>query len=636
MNHAEFGQLMASLRGGITTPEAELLKRLASSVEQGCILEVGSFRGKSAVAMALGVRANDKHKPQIYCIDPHQKFVGFYGGEFGPVDRAAFFEAMLKTEAYQEVALINLSSEVIAPGWKEPIGLAFIDGDHTYEGVKRDYVCWLNHVMPGGLIVFDDAADPNCGPAELLREILPSGDIEQIEQVGKIIVTRKKGVAAPVTVTESSSSPEQVKTIDLGSVGKTIMQPTVKVVRKAEQHAAASVPQQQPQVLGGMQATYMAPPSMPEPAPAPTASQAGEERRLRLLVVMERLTDQFGVQWAKRLAETIHPHGFDLVFCCLDRSAEGAQNESLSLEEASQIVWDCTCILGEFSGSLVAGMKGIFNDKRFGTRVQLIDGDESRHGHYLPLNRAIMPHLCFFIDRNWTPGCYTEFFAHRFYGLASDNFMSPLTADPQSPSRLELAQSFLDKLAVDGYEHYTYAPEFGLHGKWPLDVRTQGLEAILSNLQGKHVIDFGCAEGLISRCCLEAGASHVDGFEFNGARVQVAQKLCQQYSDANFYQADISNWQQFMAQHAEHVRLGYDLVLYLGVHQHLPQMTRIDTLRGIAELALDYLVLRMPPADFAADQVDQVLAECGFEAAHDYRPSGTHGLGGALVFKRSN
>ncbi|XSG83930.1 MAG: class I SAM-dependent methyltransferase, partial [Methylohalobius sp. ZOD2] len=187
-----FADFMEGLQGGITTEEADLLRRLASAVPRGCIVEVGFYRGKSAVAMALGVRdQGGAQNPTVYCIEPHRSFTGFYGGEFGPADRKTFFETMCRTEAFKEVALINLSSERVAPNWDQPIGLLFIDGDHRYPAVKQDFENWEVHVVVGGIIAFDDAKDPDCGPFRLINEILETGRYVRLEEVGKIVVLKK-------------------------------------------------------------------------------------------------------------------------------------------------------------------------------------------------------------------------------------------------------------------------------------------------------------------------------------------------------------------------------------------------------------------------------------------------------------
>jgi predicted O-methyltransferase YrrM len=191
----EFEELMNGLAGGISAAEGALLQRLAAGLARGCIVEVGSYRGKSAVALALGVRDNEAEpRPAIFCIEPHQPFVGYYGGTFGPADRRAFYETMCRTGAFNEVALINLSSEEVAPLWHRQVGLVFIDGDHRYPAVRRDFELWDPHLPAGGLVAFDDATDPGGGPYRLIGEILQDGHYQSIETVGKIEVLKKIGV----------------------------------------------------------------------------------------------------------------------------------------------------------------------------------------------------------------------------------------------------------------------------------------------------------------------------------------------------------------------------------------------------------------------------------------------------------
>lgn len=75
---------------------------------------------------------------------------------------------MIATGAFRNAALVNLSSEDIATGWREPVALCFIDGDHSYKGVRRDWDCWRGHIAPGGMVAFDDARNPEIGPAKVL------------------------------------------------------------------------------------------------------------------------------------------------------------------------------------------------------------------------------------------------------------------------------------------------------------------------------------------------------------------------------------------------------------------------------------------------------------------------------------
>jgi hypothetical protein len=165
---------LRDVEGMIAPGEAALLTRLAAGVEAGCIVEVGSYRGMSTIALARGANV------PLYAFDPHEHFEGVMGGVFGPADRRAFFENLLRAGLVEKVRLVNLSSEVVAPGWEQPIGLLWIDGDHRYEAVRRDFECWAPHLI--GPVAFHDSTGPTLGPARLVDELLDQG-YELVERV---------------------------------------------------------------------------------------------------------------------------------------------------------------------------------------------------------------------------------------------------------------------------------------------------------------------------------------------------------------------------------------------------------------------------------------------------------------------
>jgi hypothetical protein len=187
----ELRELLGRTEGMITLAEGTLLYELAKAVEEGCIVEVGSYRGRSTVALARG--SLDGHEVPVYAIEPHELFTGVLGGQFGPQDRAAFFRAMLDSGCAEVVRLINLSSEQVAPTWRMPVSLLWIDGDHRYEGVRRDFDCWLPHVTPTGTIVFDDSRDPQLGPLRLIEKLVDGGGFAVTKVVGKVTALQRRG-----------------------------------------------------------------------------------------------------------------------------------------------------------------------------------------------------------------------------------------------------------------------------------------------------------------------------------------------------------------------------------------------------------------------------------------------------------
>jgi hypothetical protein len=188
-NSKDFRSYFDITQGMTNFEEASLLYRLAKETKNGCIVEVGSYRGRSTVALGRG--SLDGHRAPVFAIEPHEVFTGVLGGQFGPEDRAAFIRAMLDSRCYQIVRLINLSSEFVAPHWTKPIALLWIDGDHTYEGVKRDFCCWSPHLTADATVVFDDSADRNIGPFKLIEELLASGQFRTIQVVKKVTVLQK-------------------------------------------------------------------------------------------------------------------------------------------------------------------------------------------------------------------------------------------------------------------------------------------------------------------------------------------------------------------------------------------------------------------------------------------------------------
>jgi predicted O-methyltransferase YrrM len=170
---------------GATSPEELFhLFELAQCVRDGCIVEVGSWRGRSTVALALGSRR--AYNVPVYAIEPHEPFHDVCGGAYGSHDRVKFFENMTAAAVLDIVRLVNLSSEYVTKDWPFSVGLLWIDGDHSYRGVKRDIACWLPHLRPDATIAFHDAIEPRLGPYHVVEELIATGKWQRVAEVRKI------------------------------------------------------------------------------------------------------------------------------------------------------------------------------------------------------------------------------------------------------------------------------------------------------------------------------------------------------------------------------------------------------------------------------------------------------------------
>lgn len=185
-----FDDYIANIDGWLDKAEARLLFELAGATRGGCIVEVGAYRGRSTAALALGSIAGEE--VPVFSIEPHESFVGPFGGKFGSIDRGHFMRRMIELDLFHIVRLVNLSSEFLAGRWPMPVELLWIDGDHRYDAVARDFVFWKEKLAPNATVVFDDASNPDTGPGRLVREISASGEMEQIARVGKAVHLRIK------------------------------------------------------------------------------------------------------------------------------------------------------------------------------------------------------------------------------------------------------------------------------------------------------------------------------------------------------------------------------------------------------------------------------------------------------------
>jgi hypothetical protein len=72
--------LILSIPGSTDSDEVSLLYELARQATAGCIVEVGSAKGRSTAALALGAKRGSG--AAVYAIEPHEPFQGVLGGMF--------------------------------------------------------------------------------------------------------------------------------------------------------------------------------------------------------------------------------------------------------------------------------------------------------------------------------------------------------------------------------------------------------------------------------------------------------------------------------------------------------------------------------------------------------------------------
>lgn len=126
------------------------LIQLANNVNGNIFLEVGSYLGASSCFIVAGIKKTRK-KAKLYCVDTWENDAMTEG------KRETFQVFVENTQKYQDIIipLRGISVEV-AKTFKDIIDFLFIDGDHSYEGVKADVDAWFPKLNKNAVVVFHD------------------------------------------------------------------------------------------------------------------------------------------------------------------------------------------------------------------------------------------------------------------------------------------------------------------------------------------------------------------------------------------------------------------------------------------------------------------------------------------------
>lgn len=138
--------------GFMELPELEYLAYAASRSSR--ILEIGSWKGRSAIAMA------ENTKGLVYCVDTWSGHL-----EASENFSAECFMAFLKnTKGFLNIVPIPLESShaaAILSRFRQHLDMIFIDGRHDYEGVAADIQAWTPLLAPRGILAGHDYGHPD-------------------------------------------------------------------------------------------------------------------------------------------------------------------------------------------------------------------------------------------------------------------------------------------------------------------------------------------------------------------------------------------------------------------------------------------------------------------------------------------
>ncbi|MFL6239854.1 MAG: class I SAM-dependent methyltransferase [Actinomycetes bacterium] len=151
-------RVLDGVEGWLQLPEAAALydaaKNAAGSRPDACVVEIGSWKGRSTIALGRGV-VDGGGAGTVYAIDPH---------EIRPElprwasDRMPELLANLAGAGVGDVVTpIRASGHQAREQFGESsVDVLFVDGDHSYQGVCQDIDDWSTTLRPGAVVAFND------------------------------------------------------------------------------------------------------------------------------------------------------------------------------------------------------------------------------------------------------------------------------------------------------------------------------------------------------------------------------------------------------------------------------------------------------------------------------------------------
>lgn len=169
--------LTGRIEGWSYRQDLALLYLLARHVPgDGVILEIGSYKAMSTIALAYGARHGGHEL--VHTVDPHtgdRQALEWSGAE--EIRSEEDFKRNIREAGVEDTVVgYTMTSNQLAERWPgERIRVLFIDGWHGYDAVTDDIRNWAPLVTPTGVVVVDDYYnyDEVLAAATDARDILP-------------------------------------------------------------------------------------------------------------------------------------------------------------------------------------------------------------------------------------------------------------------------------------------------------------------------------------------------------------------------------------------------------------------------------------------------------------------------------
>lgn len=166
----------------LTIRQAAYLYHVARTLPAKKAVEIGRYKGGSTLILAGAMgRGAD-----LWSIDIGEKEARHRRADAFPPYDDQLRSALGRLGLHAHLLVGDSRTLEIDTG---PLDLAFIDGDHSYEGVRADFERWGRRVRVGGAVLLDDAASDGFVPSHdatvgrVVKEAVATGDFRLVKHV---------------------------------------------------------------------------------------------------------------------------------------------------------------------------------------------------------------------------------------------------------------------------------------------------------------------------------------------------------------------------------------------------------------------------------------------------------------------
>jgi MMP 1-O-methyltransferase len=162
------------VQGWMTDDALRMLYRVAERVHHAPVLQVGGWKGRSAIALAAGAAASGR---QAITVDHFRGTSSVEHPGVARLDLLREFQANIDNAGLADSHVTLVTDSVTASRLFAPQSLAalLLDGDHDESSVATDLRYWARALRGDGLLLLHDVGnDPRftwAGPAKLVAEL---------------------------------------------------------------------------------------------------------------------------------------------------------------------------------------------------------------------------------------------------------------------------------------------------------------------------------------------------------------------------------------------------------------------------------------------------------------------------------